>query len=58
MEMIRLNIEYDLLLQKTKLSSNTIERENNTVVRSTDHIYFVFAIHVIGVLTVNYRNLT
>ena len=41
MEMIRLNIEYDLLLQKTKLSSNTIERENNTVVRSTDHIYFV-----------------
>jgi len=41
MEMIRFNIEYDLLLQKTKLSSNTIERENNTVVRSTDHIYFV-----------------
>jgi hypothetical protein len=41
MEIVRLNIEYDLPLQKTKLSSNTVERENNTVVRSTDHIYFV-----------------
>ena len=41
MENVRLNIAYDLFLKKTKLSSNTTERENNTVVRSTDHIYFV-----------------
>jgi hypothetical protein len=36
-ETVKLNIEYGLLLQKAKLSSNSIERENNT----TDHIYFV-----------------
>ena len=30
METVRLNIEYDLLLQKTKLSLNTIEREKKT----------------------------
>ena len=36
----KLNMEYDLLLQKAKLSSNTIERKNNTIVRSIDHIYF------------------
>jgi hypothetical protein len=41
METVRLNIEYDLLLQKTKLSSNSIEKENNTVVRPGNHIYFV-----------------
>ena len=41
MEAVKLNIEYELLLQKTNLSSNTIERENNTIVRSSDHIYFV-----------------
>ena len=41
METVRLNIEYDLLLQKTSISSNAIERENNTIVRSVDHIYFV-----------------
>jgi hypothetical protein len=32
MEAVKLNIEYELLLQKTNLSSNTIERENNTIV--------------------------
>ncbi|HEX7179594.1 MAG TPA: hypothetical protein VF220_07695 [Nitrososphaeraceae archaeon] len=41
MEAVKLNIEYELLLQKTNLSSNTKERENNTIVRSIDHIYFV-----------------
>jgi hypothetical protein len=41
MEAVKLNIEYELLLQKTNLSSNTIERENNTIVRPVDHIYFV-----------------
>ena len=41
MEAVKLNIEYELLLQKTNLSSNTKERENNTIVRSSDHIYFV-----------------
>jgi hypothetical protein len=37
----QLNMEYELLLQKAKLSSNTIERENNTIVRPVNHIYFV-----------------
>lgn len=41
MEAVKLNIEYELLLQKTNLSSNTIDRESNTIVRSVDHIYFV-----------------
>ena len=41
MEAVKLNIEYELLLHKTNLSSNTIERENNTIVRPVDHIYFV-----------------
>ena len=42
MEADKLNIKNDLLLQKTKLPSNTIERENkNTIVQPTDHIYFV-----------------
>ena len=41
MENVRLNIAYDLFLKKTSLCSNAIERENNTVVRSVDHIYFV-----------------
>ena len=41
MKTVRLNIEYDLLLQKGKLCSNTTERENNTIVRSADHICFV-----------------
>jgi hypothetical protein len=41
METVKLNLEYDLLLQKMKLSSNTIEREDNTIVQSIDHIYFV-----------------
>jgi hypothetical protein len=41
MEAVKLNLEYDLLLQKTSHSSNTIERENNAIVRSIDHIYFV-----------------
>jgi hypothetical protein len=41
MEAVKLNLEYDLLLQKTTHSSNTIERENNAIVRSIDHIYFV-----------------
>ncbi len=44
METDKLNLEYDLLLHKTKLSSNIMERENNnnnTIVRSTDHIHFV-----------------
>jgi hypothetical protein len=41
METVKLNLEYDLLLQKTKLSSNTIEKENNTTVHPIDHVYFV-----------------
>ena len=42
MATVKLNVEYDLLLQKTKLSSNIKERENNnTIVQPTDHIYFV-----------------
>ena len=41
MENVRLNIEYDLLLQKSSSGFRHNERENNTVVRSTDHIYFV-----------------
>lgn len=41
METVKLNIEYDLLLQKAKLSSNTIEKENSTIVQSVNHIYFV-----------------
>ena len=40
METVRLNIAYDML-QTTKLSSDTLERENNSVLRHTDHIYFV-----------------
>jgi len=43
MENVRLNIEYDLLLQKSKVSSGFKhnESENNSVLRRTDHIYFV-----------------
>jgi hypothetical protein len=41
METVKLNIEYDILLQKTKLSSNSIERENNAIVQSINHVYFV-----------------
>jgi hypothetical protein len=42
MEPVKLNLEYDLLLQKTKLSSNITARENkNTIVQPTDRIYFV-----------------
>jgi hypothetical protein len=42
MATVKLNVEYDLLLQKTKLSSNIKERENNNmIVQPTDHIYFV-----------------
>jgi predicted Zn-ribbon and HTH transcriptional regulator len=42
MATVKLNVEYDLLLQKTKLSSNIKERKNNnTIVQQTDHIYFV-----------------
>ena len=37
----KLNLEYDLLLEKTKLSSDIVERENKSVLRPTDHIYFV-----------------
>ena len=40
MEAVKLNIEYELLLQKTNLSSNTIEKED-TIVRPVNHIYFV-----------------
>jgi hypothetical protein len=40
MEAVKLNIEYELLLQ-TNLSSNTLERENKKIIRSIDHIYFV-----------------
>jgi hypothetical protein len=40
METVKPNVEYDLLLQKTKLSSNFKERENNnTIVQPT--VYFV-----------------
>jgi hypothetical protein len=42
MATVKLNVENDLLLQKTMLSSNIKERENNnTIVHPTDHIYFV-----------------
>jgi hypothetical protein len=41
MEIVKLNIEYDLLLQKTKLSPNTTGSENNRIVQSINHIYFV-----------------
>jgi mevalonate kinase len=42
MATVKLNVEYDLLLQKTKLSSNIKERENNnTIAQPADHIYFV-----------------
>ena len=43
MENIRLNIEYDLLLQKTKFSSGFKGNEgnNNVMIRPTDHVYFV-----------------
>jgi hypothetical protein len=42
MEMVRLNIEYDLL-QTTKLSSNTVDlkRENNKILERTSQVYFV-----------------
>ena len=39
MEMIRFNIEYDLLLQKTKLSSNTIK--NNEISQPINKVYFL-----------------
>ena len=40
---VRLNIEYDLLLQKSKssLSSKSNGRENHLSIRHIDHIYFV-----------------
>ena len=43
MENFRLNIEYDLLLQKTIFSSSFEDnkRENNAVLKRTDHVYFV-----------------
>ena len=41
MESVKLNLEYDSLLQKTKLSSNNIERENSRFVQSINHVYFV-----------------
>jgi hypothetical protein len=43
MENVRLNIEYDLLLQKSKSVSDfkSNKRENNSVLQPTDHIYFV-----------------
>jgi hypothetical protein len=43
MENFRLNIEYDLLLQKTIFSSSfeDNERENNAVLKRNDHVYFV-----------------
>ena len=43
MEAIGLNIAYDLLLKKTKLSSNPINTENeiNNVIHPINHIYFV-----------------
>jgi hypothetical protein len=36
----KLNMEYELLLQKANLSSN-IERTDDKIVRPVDHIYFV-----------------
>ena len=43
MEHVKLNIEYDFLLKKSKISSDFKhnERENNIVLYPTDHIYFV-----------------
>jgi hypothetical protein len=47
MESVITNLEYDLLLQITKLSSNIKAefggepRVNNIILRSTNHIYFV-----------------
>jgi len=40
METAGLNIVYDLL-QTTKLSSNTIDKENNKILHPIDKIYFV-----------------
>jgi hypothetical protein len=42
-EIVRLNLEYDLLLQKTKLSFNNIQgsKEGNLILRPINHIYFV-----------------
>ena len=37
---VRLNIVYDIL-QTTKLSSSTLDRKSNSVLRYTNHIYFV-----------------
>jgi hypothetical protein len=39
MDTVRSNIAYDLLLQKTKLSSNPINSKNQ--VNTINHIYFV-----------------
>jgi hypothetical protein len=41
METVGLNIEYDLLLQRTTSSNIERESENNIVVRPVNHIYFV-----------------
>ncbi|MGA7369416.1 MAG: hypothetical protein WBX01_09815 [Nitrososphaeraceae archaeon] len=43
MEHVKFNIEYDLLLKKSKISSDFKhhERENNIVLYPTEHIYFV-----------------
>src|SRR5262245_25517597 len=43
MENVRLNIEYDLLLQKSKISSGFKydKKENNSILRSTNNIHFV-----------------
>jgi hypothetical protein len=38
--MVRLNIAYDLM-QTTKLSSNTIDRENSKILKPINKIYFV-----------------
>jgi hypothetical protein len=40
---VRLNIEYDLMLKKSKISSGFKhnERESNSVLYPTDHIHFV-----------------
>ena len=40
---VRLNIEYDLLLQKSKISSDFKydKKESNSILRSTDNIYFI-----------------
>jgi len=42
-ENVRLNLEYDLLLQKTKLSSDSIResKEGNIILRPVNHTYFV-----------------